>query len=170
MTFGAGVNIGAFQLNYAFMSNGYVGNSNLISLLIKLDKPAPPPPLPNPVVKLLEKINKNIQFAFDKADLTPEFTKELDELGDDLLSRPQDHVVLSGFASEEGTEAHNQGLSEARAEATRNHLLSHGVPGWQVLTLGRGDDDPIVLGMEEAQLAPNRRVEIKIIQPRPGRD
>lgn len=169
LTFGAGVNIGDFQLNYAFMSNGYVGNSNLISLLIKLDKAAPPD-LPSPVVKILEKINKNIQFAFDKANLTPEFTSELDELGDLLLKRPQDRVVLTGFASEEGTEEHNQGLSEARAQATRDRLYTRGVPDWQVITLGRGDDDPIVLGMTEGQLAPNRRVEIKIIQPRPGRD
>ncbi len=169
LTFGAGVNIGPFQLDYAFMGNGYLGNSNLFSLLVRLDKEAPPQ-LPVQEVKIVDHINKNIQFSYDSAYLKSEFNEELARLGDILLNRPQDHVVLTGYASREGTAEHNQELSEWRANEVRDRLHSRGVPAEQIISVGRGETSPVLAGETEKLLSPNRRVEIRIIQPRPGKE
>ena len=169
LTFGAGVNLGDFQVNYAFMSDGYLGNSNLVSLLLKLDH-APQPQLTAEEIQILDHLNKNIQFAYDRAYLRSEFDGELARLGDILLKRPQYHVILTGYASHEGTADHNQELSEWRANEVRDRFLSRGVPAEQIVSRGKGEADPVVAGGTEADLSPNRRVEIRIIQSRPGRD
>jgi len=170
LTFGAGVNLGPFQLNYAFMSNGYLGSSNLVSLLIKTDQGPPPPKLTSQEVRIVEHVNRNVQFSFDSAYLKSEFNVELDQLADILKKRPKDHVLLTGYASNEGTPEHNQELSEWRANEVRDRLRAHGVPEEQVISLGAGETNTIVSGGAEKELSPNRRVEIKIIQPRPGTD
>ena len=169
LSLGAGVNLGDFELDYAFVNNGYLGNANLVSLLAKLDQ-QPQPQLTDEEVKILEHLNKNIQFAYDRAYLRSEFDGELARLGDILLKRPQDHVVLTGYASHEGTAEHNQELSEWRANEVRDRFLSRGVPAEQIVSRGRGEVHPVVAGSTEAELSPNRRVEIRIIQRRPGWD
>jgi outer membrane protein OmpA-like peptidoglycan-associated protein len=169
LTFGAGVLLGDFEVDYAFMNNGDLGNSNLVSLLIELDK-KPEPVLAAREAAIVEHVNKNIQFSFNTAYIRSEFNAELDELGDILLQRPQDHVVLYGYASHEGTESHNQELSQWRANEVRSRILARGVPSERVIALGKGETNQIVNGSTEADLSPNRRVEIRVIQPRPGRE
>jgi outer membrane protein OmpA-like peptidoglycan-associated protein len=48
--------------------------------------------------------------------------------------------------------------------------LARGVPSERVIALGKGETNQIVNGSTEADLSPNRRVEIRVIQPRPGRE
>jgi OOP family OmpA-OmpF porin len=168
LTFGAGVILGDFELDYAYMSNGDLGSSNLVSLLIELDK-KPEPILEPQEAKIVEHMNRNIQFSFDTAHLKPEFNAELDQLGDILVNRPQDRVILTGYASHEGTAEHNLELSQLRANEVQARILARGVPGARVIAVGRGEINQIVNGSTEADLSPNRRVEIRILQPRPGR-
>jgi len=169
LTFGAGLLVGDFEVDYAYMSNGALGSASLISLLVELDK-KPEPVLETQEAKIVEHVNKNIQFAFDTAYLQSQFNAELDQLGDILVKRPQDHVVLNGYASHEGTDEHNLELSQWRANEVRSRIMARGVPESRVIAVGRGEVNEIVPGSSEAQLSPNRRVEIRIVQPRPGRE
>jgi outer membrane protein OmpA-like peptidoglycan-associated protein len=169
LTFGAGVLVGDFEVDYAYMSNGNLGSASLVSLLVELDK-KPEPVLETQEAKIVEHVNKNIQFAFNTAYLQSGFNAELDQLGDILLQRPQDYVILYGYASHEGTEAHNQELSQWRANEVRARIMARGVPESRVIAVGRGEANQVVNGSTEADLSPNRRVEIRIIQPRPGRE
>jgi outer membrane protein OmpA-like peptidoglycan-associated protein len=169
LTFGVGVLLGDFEVDYAYMRNGNLGSSNLVSLLLELDKPSDPK-LDAQEIKIMDHVNKNIQFSFNSAYLRSGFDEELDQLGDILVKRPQDHVVLYGYASQEGTAEHNLELSQWRANEAQARIVARGVPKSRVIAIGKGETNQLVNGSTEADLSPNRRVEIRIIQPRPGRD
>ncbi len=168
-TFGAGLNLGAARLDYAYMSNGSLGSSNLVSLVLRAGGP-PQARLTAGETEILADLRKNVQFAFDQAGLAPSFARQLDQLGDLLVKRPWDRVVLTGYASQEGSADHNLKLSLERSAAVKARLLSRGVPESQVATLGKGDSNPLVATTPGGDLGPNRRVEITILQVRPGQN
>jgi len=79
-------------------------------------------------------------------------------------------VLVTGHTDRIGSQAYNQKLSERRADAVRNYLVSKGVPRDKIETLGMGKTQPVpgvvcnMKAMKEliACLAPNRRVEVEV--------
>jgi OmpA-OmpF porin, OOP family len=79
-------------------------------------------------------------------------------------------VLVTGHTDRIGTQAYNQKLSERRADAVRDYLVSKGVPRDKIETLGMGKTQPIpgVVCNQKALrelikcLAPNRRVEVEV--------
>ncbi|MEM6566750.1 MAG: OmpA family protein, partial [Pseudomonadota bacterium] len=61
-----------------------------------------------------------------------------------------------------GGAAHNQDLSERRANSVADVLLDNGVTFDRIQTIGRGEDDPIASNLTDEGKAQNRRVEIVI--------
>jgi len=53
----------------------------------------------------------------------------------------------------------------ARANSVRDYLMSRGVPGTQLQTMGRGEREPLADNGSEAGRAQNRRVEIFLREP-----
>jgi OOP family OmpA-OmpF porin len=111
-------------------------------------------------------------FDFDKAVLKPEGMKAIDTEIIDKLKGVQklELVLVTGHTDRIGTQAYNQKLSERRADAVRNYLVSKGVPKDKIETLGMGKTQPVpgvkceMTAMKEliACLAPNRRVEVEV--------
>ena len=114
--------------------------------------------------EIIDTLKRNVQFDYDKANLVPAFKQQLDQLAAILVRQPQDHVLLVGYSSVEGTEEHNLSLSQKRADGVRGHLLARGVPASQVDTLGKGSTNPLYSNNTEEGRAANRRVEIKVIE------
>ena len=77
---------------------------------------------------------------------------------------PHSTVQVVGHTDNVGTAAFNQQLSEDRARAVANVLISNGTPANRIAWLGRGLNQPIASNATEAGRAQNRRVEI-IITP-----
>ena len=79
-------------------------------------------------------------------------------------------VLVTGHTDPIGTQQYNQKLSERRADAVRDYLVSKGVPKDKIETLGMGKTQPLPgvvcnqKNMKEliACLAPNRRVEVEV--------
>ena len=79
-------------------------------------------------------------------------------------------VLVTGHTDRIGTQAYNQKLSERRADAVRDYLVSKGVAKDKIETLGMGKTQPLPgvscdqKAMKEliACLAPNRRVEVEV--------
>jgi OOP family OmpA-OmpF porin len=79
-------------------------------------------------------------------------------------------VLVTGHTDPIGTQAYNQKLSERRADAVRNYLVSKGVAKDKIETLGMGKTQPIPgvvcnqKNMKEkiACFAPDRRVEVEV--------
>jgi OOP family OmpA-OmpF porin len=111
-------------------------------------------------------------FDFDKAILKPEGKAAIDSEIISKLSSVQklELVLVTGHTDRIGSQQYNQKLSERRADAVRDYLVSRGVPRDRIETLGMGKTQPVpgvvcdqkALKALIACLAPNRRVEVEV--------
>ena len=143
--------------------------------------PAPPPPPPQaakpepkpepPKKPAVANLASTELFEFNKAVLTPEARKKLD---DEVIAKLRDlrevrYINVGGHADRLGSPQYNQKLSEQRAEAVRAYLVSKGVDASKVETLGFGKTLPVKSCPDQkdrakliACLAENRRVVVEI--------
>jgi OOP family OmpA-OmpF porin len=125
--------------------------------------PPPPPPPPEPVVK--EKIIlRGVNFDFDKAEIRADAGVILDEAASILARNPDVTVTIEGHTDSTGPESYNQGLSERRAEAVKNHLAEQGIAADSLSTVGHGEMKPIASNETREGRALNRRVELEVMR------
>lgn len=105
-------------------------------------------------VKTIQKKFNAAKFVKGKTDLSDETKAVLDELADVLKQNPNAKMKVVGYASPEGDEKYNQYLSEKRAKAVVNYLVSKGVSSKQLRSEGKGVSDQISDNPDE-----NRRTE-----------
>jgi OOP family OmpA-OmpF porin len=116
----------------------------------------PPPPPPAPDFNF-----SNIQFEFDSGILKTESYPILDKAAAEIKKDPTAKFLLKGYASAEGTDAHNMELSIDRANAVKVYLVNTGVSAANLTTQGYGEANPIADNSTEAGRIINRRVELK---------
>ena len=109
-------------------------------------------------------LSSEASFAFDSAELRPELKPTLDQVAAVLRDDPNVGIMVVGHTDNVGSESYNQRLSERRAEAVANYLISQGVANHQIGTEGRGMSDPRASNATEEGRAQNRRVEIYMRQ------
>ncbi len=114
-----------------------------------------------PIKKGESFVLKNIFFDFDSARLKPESKLELDRLVQLLKRRPDLRIVIEGHTDIIGSEEYNQKLSERRAKAVAEYLISRGIDPKRIRTVGYGSRKPIAPNDTPEGRAKNRRVEIK---------
>jgi OOP family OmpA-OmpF porin len=137
----------------------------------------PPPPPPAPMAPQVQKITLATKalFDFDKAVLKPEGRTAIDTA---VIAKLRDVtklelVLVTGHTDRIGSQAYNQKLSERRADAVRDYLVSKGVAKDKIETLGMGKTQPVpgvVCNQAYPKerkaliecLAPNRRVEVEV--------
>ncbi|WP_455235341.1 OmpA family protein [Thiogranum longum] len=108
-------------------------------------------------------------FEFDSATLTDAGRAQLDEAISSLPRRQlQDkRITITGYTDRIGPDSYNQTLSERRAQAVHDYLVSRGLPDEAIDAKGLGSSNPVASceGQRGAQLidclAPNRRTEIE---------
>jgi OOP family OmpA-OmpF porin len=102
-----------------------------------------------------------INFATGKADITPDSSKVLREIGKLLKSKPNWKLRVEGHTDNVGKEKANLELSKKRAQAVKDWLVANaGVAAARLTTEGFGDTKPIDSNKTEAGKAKNRRVEL----------
>ncbi|MEW6440951.1 MAG: OmpA family protein [bacterium] len=106
---------------------------------------------------------EGINFEFDKATILPDSYPVLDDAALFLKSNPNTVVEIGGHTDSKGKAAYNQKLSERRAEAVRQYLISKGVPASQMTSKGYGLTKPIADNATDAGRAKNRRIEFTIL-------
>jgi len=105
----------------------------------------------------------NIFFAFAKFDLKPESFPELDRTVEFLNANPELRIEVAGHTDSVGPKAYNQTLSERRAKAVYDYLVSKGIDVSRVSSAGYGEDKPIASNDSEINGRElNRRVEFII--------
>ncbi len=105
----------------------------------------------------------NVTFAFDSAQLNPQFDSVLDKLAQTLSEYNKTVIQVAGHTDSTGSHAYNMKLSLERADSVKAYLESRGVPGSRLVTIGAGPDYPIASNDTEQGRAQNRRVEITIV-------
>ena len=102
-----------------------------------------------------------IYFDTDKADIRPESEPTLEEITKLLSKDGSLKLYLVGHTDSTGEFAHNMKLSEARANAVMNALVSkHAIPAARLRAYGVGPLAPVASNRNEEGRAKNRRVEL----------
>ena len=110
--------------------------------------------------------NKIVYFAFNKADLTDEAKKVLDEMAKSLANQKRFVIEVQGFTDSIGDADYNYALSRRRADAVVRYLTTqHKVPVYRVHTLGLGKDQPVEGTDPREGRKLSRRVELKLYTP-----
>ena len=100
----------------------------------------------------------NIQFEFDSSVLKTSSYPVLDATSADMRSNSSS-LTLAGYASSEGTAAHNMRLSKDRANSVKTYLVNSGVDAKRIKIKAFGETHPIADNSTEEGRIANRRVE-----------
>ena len=100
-------------------------------------------------------------FDFNKHEIKPRFYSIFDEVAAVLNNNPSLRIVIEGHTDNIGTRAYNQKLSEERARAVQKYLISRGIRGDRLSTVGYGFSTPKASNETDAGRALNRRVKLE---------
>jgi outer membrane protein OmpA-like peptidoglycan-associated protein len=131
---------------------------------------APPPPVqPAPVVYQpqlqpapLPPVVYTVFFDFNRAALTPEARRVVQQAAADFQQHGATRIALTGNTDTVGSQGYNLELSRRRALSIREYLMQLGIPASEIAVSAHGKSDlrvPTPDGVREPQ---NRRVEIVI--------
>lgn len=99
-------------------------------------------------------------FAYDSAEIKPEFQELLIAHGKYLASYPDVKIRLEGHTDERGSREYNLALGEERSKSVRRLLLLQGVDQDNINVVSFGEELPLDLGHDESAWSQNRRVEL----------
>ena len=128
-------------------------------------------PAPAPLIHHKISFSGDALFAFDKAELKPEGRAMLDDLVRKLSGASYDTITATGHTDRFGSDAYNQRLSERRASAVKDYLLSQNVKTNGINAEGKGETQPVTRaddckGSKSAKviacLQPDRRVDVEM--------
>jgi outer membrane protein OmpA-like peptidoglycan-associated protein len=100
-----------------------------------------------------------VYFKFNSTDITEKSKKTLDKILEVLNSINNIKLTVEGHTDAQGDAVYNKLLSQKRAEAVKEYLLSHGDKNRDIEAVGYGEERPISSNPNEKI---NRRVEIHL--------
>jgi outer membrane protein OmpA-like peptidoglycan-associated protein len=112
---------------------------------------------------------ENIYYDFDKWEIRADAAKELDKLVKILNDNPAIQIELSAHTDSRAGDQYNLILSDKRAEAAVNYLITRGISKSRLTWKGYGESRPVnkcvnnVVCTEEEHQA-NRRTEFKVVK------
>jgi outer membrane protein OmpA-like peptidoglycan-associated protein len=107
---------------------------------------------------------RTVAFRGTTATMLPSGNADLDKIAIAILATPNSRWEVGGYTDNRGVPAANQRLSQARAQAVMQYLVSKNVPAASLTAVGYGNQRPAVPNTTPAGRAQNRRVELKRIQ------
>ena len=106
---------------------------------------------------------RNIFFETGKATLKPESYAELSNVLKFMEDNPTIRLEISGHTDNVGSRRVNEKLSEDRARAVVDYLVSKGIDRSRFEARGYADTQPVATNATSEGRALNRRVEFKVI-------
>jgi outer membrane protein OmpA-like peptidoglycan-associated protein len=108
-------------------------------------------------------LDGQVLFVTGKAELLPIARDRLNQVAQSLKQLDDDKLVsIEGFTDSRGADDMNMKLSQDRANAVKDYLVSQGVKPEKVRSVGRGEANPVASNDSPEGRANNRRVEIVI--------
>jgi sortase system peptidoglycan-associated protein len=107
-------------------------------------------------------LETNIQFKTASFIIEEHYKSQLDSLASQLRKNPRLKIELSGFADQRGESTYNQVLSEQRAKAVKDYLLSQFVKEEQLIAQSFGESEFVSENDDLENNFFDRRVTLKI--------
>ena len=108
-------------------------------------------------------ITDRVEFTTGKTSIKIESYPVLDEIAQVMKENPSMRLMIEGHTDSQGDANINRKLSERRANAVRDYIMSRGIAGNRMEAVGHGEDRPIADNTTEAGRTKNRRVEFNIL-------
>jgi outer membrane protein OmpA-like peptidoglycan-associated protein len=105
----------------------------------------------------------DVLFASGKADIASGAQRHIDKLAEFLNKNPNRNLLIEGHTDNTGGEDLNIKLSQQRAEAVRDLLVSRGVSPQRITTRGYGPKYPLVSNDSAAGRQQNRRIDVLVL-------
>ena len=112
---------------------------------------------------LILNMPSNITFRSGSADMNASFFKVLDGVALVLKKYDKSVIEVAGHTDSVGGTDYNQALSDRRAHAVAQYLISKGIKQERTITIGGGELHPVASNNTEAGRAQNRRVELTLL-------
>ena len=110
----------------------------------------------------LDKFAKAIYFNSGKTTFRVGVSEKLDLIADIMKEFKDSNFSIDGHTDSQGSNKLNQKLSENRAKAVLDYLVSKGISANRLGSKGFGEDNPIAKNTTSKGRAQNRRVEINL--------
>ena len=150
------------------MNKGYLNDEKMANTVNDIDAEPLHIDLRLPDQFVSNKVNINtIYFDFDKYNIRPDAAKELDKVVQVMKEYPELRIDAASYTDSRGTKAYNLKLSEKRAKATVDYIVSKGISRDRLTYKGYGESN-LVNGCSdgvkctEAQHQENRRTDFTI--------
>ena len=105
----------------------------------------------------------DVLFATGRAEVAAGGMRSIDKLAEWLKKNPTRNLLIEGHTDNTGPEDFNMKLSQQRAEAVRDQLVSRGVGADRITTKGYGPKYPVVANDSASGRQQNRRVEVVVL-------
>ena len=112
---------------------------------------------PGLIPKEKKRIAKSIGETVSEHILTNEV------IAQSLNNYPETRIQVNGYTDSTGNDAHNQELSQRRANSVAQYLISQGVSSSRIVANGFGSSNPIASNATPEGRQANRRVEVRIL-------
>jgi len=107
-----------------------------------------------------------VNFDTAKATIRPESFPRLDTVVEFMAHKKTARVEISGHTDNVGNAKSNKTLSEQRAQACRNYIVSKGIDKKRLDAVGFGDEHPIAPNDTDEGRQKNRRIEARELMSR----
>lgn len=105
----------------------------------------------------------NLNFETAKATIQKASLPVLADLIEVMQLKPELKIEIAGHTDSDGDDAANLNLSKQRAEAVKSYLISKGIDGTRIKTVGYGETRPVADNASAQGKAKNRRTDITIL-------
>ena len=102
-------------------------------------------------------------FKSSSSEINQKSKSDINDLAEFLTSYPETKVVIEGHSDSIGSAAYNKSLSQKRADAVMNALVTeHNIDASRITAIGYGEEQPIADNTSSAGRDKNRRVVAKV--------
>jgi OOP family OmpA-OmpF porin len=108
---------------------------------------------------------QKIVFAPSSTDIEPAGMETIDAISDLLRNCQTVNIEIGGHTDSQGREEMNQQLSQARADAVLNEIMTRRVLTSNLRAKGYGEVEPIADNKTENGREANRRIEFRLVLP-----
>jgi outer membrane protein OmpA-like peptidoglycan-associated protein len=144
--------------------NGYFGDANILSTKELTESKDFEKNFFLSAIPKGDIIIPGIEYDSEKASLTPESEKVLDNLADFLNLNNNLKVEISSHTDERGNDEYNLKLSQDRAKVCVDYLVEKGIAAERLIAIGYGETQPIVNNAQtEEEHQKNRRTALRTL-------